>query len=89
MIAFSGTIGNGLFLRSGTSIADAGPGGAMITYIITGTVIASVMSCLGEMSALMPVNAPAMEFPRRFIDRGVGFAVGWIYWWVPTPRFRD
>lgn len=46
-----------------------------------GTVISSVVSCLGEMTALMPVNAPIMEFPRRFLDRGVGFAVGWIYWY--------
>lgn len=32
----------------------------------------------------MPVNAPVMEFPRRFLDRGVGLAVGWMYWfaWV-------
>ncbi|KAL2374908.1 hypothetical protein RJZ57_000601 [Blastomyces gilchristii] len=47
-----------------------------------GTVISSVVSCLGEMTALMPVNAPIMEFPRRFLDRGVGFAVGWIYWFA-------
>lgn len=48
------------------------------------TVISSVISCLGEMTALMPVNAPVMEFPRRFVDRGVGFAVGWVYW-LDTP----
>lgn len=47
-----------------------------------GTVISSVISCLGEMTALMPVNAPVMEFPRRFLDRGVGLAVGWIYWFA-------
>ena len=45
-----------------------------------GTVISSVISCLCEMTALMPVNAPAVEFPRRFLDRGVGFAIGWTYW---------
>jgi amino acid transporter len=47
-----------------------------------GTVISSVISCLGEMTALMPVNAPVMEFPRRFLDRGVGLAVGWMYWFA-------
>jgi amino acid transporter len=47
-----------------------------------GTVISSVISCLGEMTALMPVNGPVMEFPRRFLDRGVGLAVGWIYWFA-------
>lgn len=52
----------------------------MMCYMLMGTVISSVISCLGEMTALMPVNAPVMEFPRRFLDRGVGFAVGWMYW---------
>ena len=71
---------SGLFLGSGRSLASAGPGGAVLSYILVGTVIASVISCLGEMTALMPVNAPVMEFPRRYLDRGVGSAVGWIYW---------
>ncbi|KAK3385885.1 proline-specific permease [Podospora didyma] len=82
MIAFTGTVGNGLFLGSGTSIAAAGPGGAVLGYILMGTVISSVMSGLGEMTALLPVNAPVMEFPRRFLDRGVGFTVGWMYWFA-------
>jgi hypothetical protein len=53
-----------------------------------GTVISSVISCLGEMTALMPVNAPVMEFPRRFVSRAIGFGVGWIYWLEPTPPFH-
>lgn len=74
------TAETGLFLGCGTSLAVAGPGGAVLAYLIMGSVIASVISCLCEMTALMPVNAPAMEFPKRFLDRGVGFAVGWMYW---------
>jgi amino acid transporter len=70
----------GLFLGSGKVLASAGPGGAVLAYAIMGTVISSVISSVGEMTALMPVNAPMMEFPRRFLDRGVGFAVGWVYW---------
>jgi amino acid transporter len=70
----------GLFLSGGKAIASAGPGGAVLAYVLMGTVISSVISCLGEMTALMPVNAPMMEFPRRFVDRGVGLAVGWMYW---------
>jgi len=79
---FIRTIGNGLFLGSGTSLAGGGPGGAVLAYVLMGTVISSVISCLGEMTALMPVNAPVIEFPRRYLDRGVGFAVGYAYWYV-------
>ncbi len=64
-------------MGSGTSLASAGPGGSVVAYLLMGTVISSVMSCLGEMTYLMPVNAPVMEFPRRFLDRGVGFAGPW------------
>lgn len=63
-------------------LALGGPGGAVVAYLLMGTVVGAVISCLGEMTALMPVNAPVMEFPRRFLDRGVGFAVGWTYWSV-------
>ncbi len=76
----------GLFLGSGKVLASAGPGGAVLAYAIMGTVISSVISSVGEMTALMPVNAPMMEFPRRFLDRGVGFAVGWVYWYA-FPRY--
>ncbi|KFH44645.1 Proline-specific permease-like protein [Hapsidospora chrysogenum ATCC 11550] len=71
-----------IYRECGSSLASAGPGGALMAYIIIGIVVSSVMSSLGEMTALMPVNAPMMEFPRRFLDRGVGFAVGWIYWFA-------
>lgn len=89
MIAFSGTIGNGLFLGSGRALASAGAGGAVLSYVLVGTIISSVISCLGEMTALMPVNAPVMEFPRRYLDRGVGFAVGWMYWFAYTILAAD
>jgi amino acid transporter len=58
----------------------AGPGGAVLAYIVMGTVVSSVVSCLLEMTALLPLNSPVVELPRRFLDRGVGFAIGYIYW---------
>ncbi len=32
MIAIGGSIGTGLFLASGSTIANAGPGGALLAY---------------------------------------------------------
>lgn len=55
-----------MFLGSAITLAHAGPSGTMVAYAIMGAVISSTMSCLGEMTALMPVNAPMMEFPRIF-----------------------
>lgn len=42
MIAIGGTIGTGIFLSSGGSVAGAGPLGALISYTIVG---ASILPC--------------------------------------------
>ena len=46
----------------------------------------SVIAAIGEMTALFPVQGPLFEFPCRFLDEGIGFAVGWMAWfaWVAT-----
>jgi amino acid permease len=36
MIAIGGTIGAGLFIGSGTSLYNAGPGGTLLSYSIVG-----------------------------------------------------
>lgn len=73
-------IGIGLFLSSGKAIFLAGPGAAVIAYILTGTVMSSALACLAEMTALFPVRGVIFDFSRRFIDQSVGFAIGWMSW---------
>jgi yeast amino acid transporter len=80
MIAFSSVVGIGLFLRAGVVISYGGPGVAVCAYLITGSVMWSAMGCLGEMAALFPVKGAVFDFPGRFIDEAVGYAVGWMAW---------
>jgi amino acid permease len=80
MIAFSACIGVGLFLQSGKVIFLAGPGLAVIAYLLSGSIIWSVISSLGEMTALFPIQGSLFVFPARFLDEGVGYAVGWMTW---------
>ncbi|KAF2274286.1 uncharacterized protein EI97DRAFT_435372 [Westerdykella ornata] len=84
MMAFSACIGFGLFLQSGKIIYIAGPGLAIVAVVLASSVMWSVVACLGEMTALFPVQGPLFEFPGRFIDEAVGYATGWISWfaWV-------
>lgn len=49
MISLGGTIGTGLFLASGASVADAGPGGALLAYFLIGIMVFFMMESLGEM----------------------------------------
>lgn len=79
-IAIGGTIGTGIFLSSGESIATAGPGGALVAYVIVGLLVYGIMLSLGEQAAYMPVSGSFSTYATRFMDPAVGFSVGWNYW---------
>lgn len=81
-----GTIGTGLFIGSGSAIANAGPAGALIAYAFVGTLVYSVMMALGEMATYIPVTGAFTAYATRFVDPSLGFAMGWIYWfsWAMT-----
>lgn len=78
MMAFSACIGFGLFLNSGKAIYIAGPGLAIVAMLLACSVMWAVVACLGEMTALFPVQGPLFEFPGRFLDEAVGYATGWV-----------
>lgn len=86
MISLGGAIGTGLFLGSGAAIHTAGPGGALLAYIIIGAMVYFIMTSLGEMAALMPISGSFSSYATRFIDPSLGFALGWNYWysWAMT-----
>jgi lysine-specific permease len=81
MIAIGGTIGTGLFLASGSPIHTAGPGGALLAYLIAGLMVYFIMTSLGEMSAFIPITGSFSTYSSRFVDPALGFAVGWNYWY--------
>ncbi|MXR38189.1 amino acid permease [Craterilacuibacter sinensis] len=86
MIAIGGAIGTGLFVASGASVAQAGPGGAVVAYLVIGIMVYFLMSSLGEMGAYMPESGSFTLYSERFVDPAFGFAQGWNYWfnWAVT-----
>lgn len=80
MIGLGGSIGTGLFVALGYNITAAGPGGALLAYIITGALVYFLMTSLGEMSTAIPVTGSFSSYCTRFVDPAFGFAVGWNYW---------
>lgn len=81
MISLGGTIGTGLFLASGASIAQAGPGGALVAYALIGIMVYFLMTSLGEMAAYMPTSGSFSTYASKFVDPAFGFAMGWNYWY--------
>ncbi|MET3293194.1 UNVERIFIED_CONTAM: arginine/ornithine permease [Brevibacillus sp. OAP136] len=86
MISIGGVIGTGLFLGSGYTINQAGPGGAILAYILGGLLMYLVMLCLGELSVAMPVAGSFQAYASKYIGPATGFTVGWLYWlnWAMT-----
>ncbi|MBV7506909.1 amino acid permease [Bacillus sp. sid0103] len=81
MISLGGTIGTGLFLASGGAIHSAGPGGAILSYLVIGVMVFFLMQGLAEMGAYMPVAGSFSTYATKFIDPSLGFALGWNYWY--------
>lgn len=62
MIAIGGTIGTGLFLGTGKSLATGGPASMLIGYAIVGGIVFITMLCLGEMAAFVPIAGSFCTF---------------------------
>ena len=86
MIAIGGSIGTGLFVASGATISQAGPGGALLAYCVIGLMVYFLMTSLGEMASHLPVSGSFATYGAKYVDEGFGFALGWNYWynWAVT-----
>lgn len=86
MIAIGGAIGTGLFLASGATIANAGPGGALLAYAAIGLMVFLLMQSLGEMATYAPLAGSFEVYGTRYVSPSFGFATGWNYWfnWAIT-----
>ena len=84
MIAIGGCIGTGLFMASGAVVSRAGSYGAVFTYGLIGVVIYFLMASIGELATFYPVSGSFGSYATRFIDPGLGFGIGWLYWilWI-------
>ncbi|GHH99879.1 amino acid permease [Neobacillus kokaensis] len=81
MIALGGIIGAGLFVGSGAVINSTGPA-AVISYILSGTLMFLVMRMIGEMAVAHPTAGSISEYARAGLGNWAGFSVGWLYWYM-------
>lgn len=86
MLSLGGAIGTGLFLGSGEVIAQTGPIGAILAYILGGLIAYMVMLCLGELAVQMPVAGSFGAYAQKYIGSGTGYMISWMYWltWTAT-----
>ncbi|KAF9268756.1 hypothetical protein L218DRAFT_977212 [Marasmius fiardii PR-910] len=80
MIAIAGTIGTGLFLGTGRSLAQGGPASILICYAFIGFIVYVTLLLLGEMATQYPVAGSFNAYATRFFSPSYGFALSWNYW---------
>lgn len=88
MIAIGGSIGTGLFVGSGSALANGGPASLIIAYGLIGVMLFCTVHALGELAVAFPVAGSFSAYSSRFLDPAWGFAMGWNYalqWMITLP----
>lgn len=82
MIALGGTIGTGLFVGSGQTLARGGPAFILVCYIFMAFLVWCIVTGITEVAAWLPTKGCSMNmFGYRYVSRSLGFAMGWLYWY--------
>ncbi|MFD6210137.1 amino acid permease [Peribacillus sp. NPDC060253] len=81
LIALGGAIGVGLFYGSSETIQMAGPA-ILLSYIVGGLVIFTIMRALGEMAVEEPVSGSFSSYANRYLGSFAGYLTGWTYWFM-------
>jgi amino acid transporter len=63
-IGFGGGIGTGLFIGTGSALANAGPLGLLLAYSVVGMILWCVMESVGEIATLVS----SLEFCARLVE---------------------
>lgn len=72
MISLGGVIGTGFFLGTGFTINQAGPLGAVLSYLVGGFIMFLTMLCLGELAVAFPVSGSFQTYATKFISPASG-----------------
>jgi len=81
MIAFGGAIGAGIFVGSGSTIAQVGPA-VVVSYLVTGVLAAIAMRLLSVQSQHHPDSGAFATYVGEAFGHIGRFSVGWMYWWL-------
>ncbi|KAF4952629.1 hypothetical protein FSARC_12591 [Fusarium sarcochroum] len=81
-IAWGGTVGTGLFITTGKTLATGGPAFLVGSYVVVSILTYFVLTGIIEMATFLPVRGGSMSrYGSRFVSKSLGFAMGWLYFY--------
>lgn len=79
MIALGGTIGTGLFVGSGSTLAKGGPLFILMGYGILSVLVYGIVTAIVEVAAYLPISGGTMSYyGHRNVSDSLGFAMGYV-----------
>ena len=82
MIALGGTIGTGLFVGSGATLARGGPAFILVTYLLLSVIVYFVVAAITEVATYLPIAGGTMSYyGHRNVSNSLGVAMSILYWY--------
>ncbi|KAJ5680227.1 hypothetical protein N7536_011366 [Penicillium majusculum] len=79
-IAWGGTVGTGLFITTGKTLATGGPAFLVGSYVFISILVYFILTGVIEMATFLPVRGGSMSrYGSLFVSKSLGFAMGWLY----------
>ena len=82
MMGLGMMIGAGVFLGTGKTIHESGPGGVLMTFAFNGLIALFTAMSYAELSSAVPKAGGAYNFARIGFGRGTSFVAGWMEWFA-------
>lgn len=77
-LGFGCIIGSSWVIIAGDWMAGAGPGGAILGFLLGGAVLALIGACYAELTSRVPEAGSEFAYARRVFGDRAAFAVGWF-----------
>ena len=77
-LGFGSIVGSAWIIIAGDWISAAGPGGAILGFLLGGAVIVIVGACYAELTARVPEAGSEFAYAKRVFGNRAAFVVGWF-----------
>ncbi|KAH7134557.1 amino acid permease/ SLC12A domain-containing protein [Dactylonectria estremocensis] len=80
IISLGSNIGSGVFIGTGSALANGGPGNMIIAYSIVCSCVWAVLQTLSEMTIAFPTSGNFIDYAGRWVDPALAFGAGFAEW---------
>lgn len=81
-IALGSSIGTGLFVSTGATLAKGGPAFLVGSYIIVSFFVYLILAAITEVATYLPLPGGTMNYyGSRYVSPSLGFMMGWLYFY--------